>query len=65
MSCFVLFFCFTLFWCRTLLVDFTATRVKNVVPIDEAQLVWPSSPNDSIFAAKGTGSPSLLCHGLE
>ena len=48
--CFVFFFCFfTLFWCRSLLVDFSATQVKDVIPIDESRLVWPSSPNHSSF----------------
>ena len=40
---------FSLFWCPTLFVYFTATQTKNVIPTNEARLVWPSSPNDPSF----------------
>ena len=44
--CLILFFPF---WCRTHFVDFKATQMKNVITINEARLVWPSSPNDASF----------------
>lgn len=46
--CFFCFF-FPFFGVELFFAHFTAIQMKNVIPIQEARLVWPSSSNDLGF----------------